>query len=333
MSGKIKWIVPATVLTMILASCNNEKEDSKFSEILNQQPFSYLTDSIKNDPGRDDLYFRRAVLLNSNNLPEPALDDFRKAWTISKQENYALGISNILMEKNPDSAVLFLNTAVKELPTSIFLQIRLARAYEAKNKTDEALSVCDQILQIDSTQVNTLVLKSELLEKKKDTIGSIALLEKVNMLIPENMEMANRLAYLYAESRNPKTIGFCDKMISRDSLGLHAEPYYVKGVYYTNIGEMGKAIQLFNQTISRDHRFLNAYIEKGKIQLGQNKTSDALKTFQLVNTISPAFADSWYWIAQCQEKLGQKEDAKLNYEKAYSLDKTFSEAKEAAEKL
>jgi hypothetical protein len=35
----------------------------------------------------------------------------------------------------------------------------------------------------------------------------------------------------------------------------------------------------------------------------------------------------------CQEALGHLEDAKLNFEKAFSLDKTFEEAKAAADRL
>ena len=46
--------------------------------------------------------------------------------------------------------------------------------------------------------------------------------------------------------------------------------------------------------------------------------------------VTPSFPDAWYWIGRCLEISGQKEEAKLNYEKAYSLDKTFTEAKEAA---
>ena len=47
----------------------------------------------------------------------------------------------------------------------------------------------------------------------------------------------------------------------------------------------------------------------------------------------PAFPDAYYWMGICQEALGQTEEAKLNYQKAYGLDKTFTEAKEAAEKI
>ena len=114
----------------LFAACNNNNSSSPYDEILAQPLFSSITDSIKKEPGRDDLYFRRAVLFNKNNLPEPALADFRKAWSLAKEEVYAVGVSNILLEKKPDTAVVFLNEAIKEIPNSLFLQISLARSYD-----------------------------------------------------------------------------------------------------------------------------------------------------------------------------------------------------------
>src|SRR5688500_19853592 len=52
----------------------------------------------------------------------------------------------------------------------------------------------------------------------------------------------------------------------------------------------------------------------------QKKTNEALKTFQLANTITPSFPDAWYWIGRCQEILGDKAEAKQSYEKAYELE-------------
>jgi tetratricopeptide (TPR) repeat protein len=316
----------------LLWGCNSNNETSSpFDEILSQPPFASITDSIRKQPGRDDLYFRRAVLLNKNNLPEPALADFQKAWLLAPAETYAVGVSNILIEKKPDSAVFFLKQAIEEIPNSLFLQLSLARVYDAQGKTDDALAACNALLKNEPGQVNTLMLKSDLLLKKEDTTGAISALEKAHGFVPSNREISNKLAYQYAETKNNKAILLADSLISKDSLKLFAEPYYVKGMYYSNINDRVKAIQLFDATIKRDHRFLNAYIEKGKILLDQKKTADALKTFELANTITPSFPDAWYWIGRCLEILGQKEEAKLNYEKAYSLDKTFTEAKEAAE--
>jgi tetratricopeptide (TPR) repeat protein len=326
-------IILLLVAILLITGCNDNEESSAYSEILNQPPYSTLTDSIQKDPNRDDLYFRRAVLLNKNNFPEPALADFRKAWSISKKEQYALGISNILIEKHIPEAVNFLQEAVKALPQSLLLQLHLARGYDAQNKTDEALAVCMTILTRQPDQVNTLELQSDLLQKKGDSAAAVAALEKAYELIPANIELGYKLMYQYAEMKNPKTITLADSLIAKDSLKLHADPYYVKGIYYSNINDKAKAIQWFNETIRQDYNYLNAYIEKGKIFFEQKKIPEAFKTFQLANSIDPAFPDSWYWMGKCQELSGQKEDAKLNYEKAYALDKSFTEAKEAAEKI
>jgi len=327
-------ILRLLLLCLLAAGCNNNNDSSSpFDEILSQPPFASITDSIRKEPRRDDLYFRRAVLLNKNNLPEPALADFKKAWALAPAETYAVGVSNILLEKKPDSAVIFLRKAVDEIPNSLYLQLSLARAYDAQGKTDEALATCNDLLQKEPGQVNALMLQSDLLFKKNDTAGAISALEKAYRTVPSNREISNKLAYQYAENKNDRALIIADSLISSDSLKFFAEPFYVKGMYYSNTKDLEKAIQQFDATIRRDHRFLNAYIEKGKILLDQKKTTEALNTFQLANTITPSFPDAWYWVGRCLEIQGQKEEAKLNYEKAYSLDKTFTDAREAAEAL
>ncbi|PZR25319.1 MAG: hypothetical protein DI535_18400 [Citrobacter freundii] len=318
---------------VFLVGCGTEGENSPYAEILAQPPYTSLTDSIRKEPKRDELYFHRAILLNRNNLPEPALADFRKAWSLNSEEPYAIGIANILLEKRPDSASAFLERAVKDLPKSIFLRILLARSLDAQQQTDRAIAVCDEILYADSTQVNTLALKAELLEKKNDTLGTIAVLEKVHKLVPDNLQFTNKLIYQYAAAKNPKALTLADTMLAKDKLEENAGPLYVKGLYYANTGDQANALRFFDMTIKRSYHYMNAYIEKAKILIDQKKTNDALQVLRIAMSVDSAFPDTWYWIGQCQEILGQKADAKLSYEKAYSLDKSFIEAKEAAEKI
>ena len=89
----------------------------------------------------------------------------------------------------------------------------------------------------------------------------------------------------------------------------------------------------FNEAIQHDYYYLNDYIEKGRIFYDQKKYAEALKVFELANTISATFPDAYYWMGRSQEAMGQKEEAKLNYQRAYGLDKSFTEAKEAADRL
>ncbi|HEY6503245.1 MAG TPA: tetratricopeptide repeat protein [Chitinophagaceae bacterium] len=329
----VRYSAIFAILIILFAACNNEEEPTPYSDILSQPPYASITDSIKKQPKNDELYFRRAVLLNKNNLPEPALADFQKAWSLSKQEKYAFGVTNGWIEKKPDSAVIFMNEALKELPQSFLLRLSLAHAYDALNKTDDALKVCGQILQAMPDEPDVLVLQSELLDKKGDTLNATLSLEKAYRLLPANFDLGFKLAYKYAESKDPKTLLLCDSLLQKDSLKLFPAPYYIKGIYYSNINEKAKAIQQFDLTIKHSYNYLNAYIEKGKILVDQKKPVEAYHVFKLANTIKPSFPDAWYWIGVCQEALRQTDEAISSYEKAYALDKTFIEAKEAADRL
>lgn len=118
-----------------------------------------------------------------------------------------------------------------------------------------------------------------------------------------------------------------------DSLGIHAEPYYYKGIYFSNVNDKAKAIQQFDLAINHDYNFLDAYIEKGGILFDERKFQEAFSVFNRAMTISPKFADAYYWMAKCQEAMGDKREARLNYQRAFGLDRTLTEAKAGADRL
>ncbi len=316
-----------------VSSCNDSGDSSPYDKILNEPPFDGISDSIGKDPRNDELYSRRAVLLNKNNFPEPALADFQQAWSLKKDERYAYAIGSLWLEKQPDSAVHFLHGALKELPESILLRLSLGRSYDALGKTDEAIIVCDEILQLNPEQVDVLVFKSELQEKIGNNQDAISLLEKARSLTPFDPELNFNLAFKYAENKNLKVIALCDSLAKADKEGIQAEPFYYKGIYFSNINDKAKAIEQFNEAIKHDYYFLNAYIEKGRVLYDQKKFAEAYKVFNLAMSISPKFADAYFWMGRSQEALGEKEEARLNYQRAYGLDKTFTEAKEAADRI
>jgi tetratricopeptide (TPR) repeat protein len=60
---------------------------------------------------------------------------------------------------------------------------------------------------------------------------------------------------------------------------------------------------------------------------------EALETFQLAAKVSPTYAEAYYWMAKTNEAMGNKAEAKSDYQRAYGLDKTLTEAKQAADRL
>ena len=94
---------------LLLLSCGDSQEDS----ILNHPPYDRLSDSIRKDPANADLHYHRGSLLYSNNESVYAESDIREAWQLQHKEEYALSLTTILKKKNTDSAILFLQQAIK----------------------------------------------------------------------------------------------------------------------------------------------------------------------------------------------------------------------------
>ncbi len=229
--------------------------------------------------------------------------------------------------------------SLKTHPTDTLLKYNLVLTLQEAGRYREAVNVLDSMnitMMGDSTQMkvylNYLFKRSELLVLAGDTANAIKTLEF--FIIPgELTEAGLQLANLYAETRNPKTIAFCDSMNKNDESKKDPNPDYLKGVYYYNIGDHSKALELFNSCIKKDYTFLDAYMEKGNILYKQSKLKEAMDVFDIAIKVSNTFADAHLWKGKCQEALGQKEEAKISYQRAFAFDKTLTEAKEAADRI
>lgn len=162
-------------LILLLASCGG---DDDRRAIFNKPPFAGMTDSISKDPNNADLYYRRGALLYQSNLIDLAEDDLRKAWNLNPSEEYALSITTILQDRSTDSAILFLREANRKLPNSIALQVGLARGYQQKGRTAEAMAIADSIITQFPNQLDALMLRSELLKASDRNPEALATLEK-----------------------------------------------------------------------------------------------------------------------------------------------------------
>lgn len=327
----MKNLFRALIPVSLFVACSNEANQP--DSVLSQQPFQPLTDSIRQFPRNSDLYYRRGVLLYENNQVAFAEQDLRQAWHLQPREDYALSMTTLLREKNTDSAIAFIGEALKKLPNSIALQIGLARGYQNKKQLDKALAICDRILGQYPNQLDALVLKSELLQEQGKDKEALASLETAYAYAPQDASLGYELAYQYAEAGNPKTLPLTDALIKADPTETVARAYYIKGVYYDQTGAREEAIKSYDQAIRTNYNFMDAYRDKGISYYDQKKYAEALKTFQLARTISPATAEFYYWIGKTQQAMGNGAEAKLSYQRAYGLDKTMTEAKEAADKL
>ena len=325
----VKQILLLLIPAYFIASCNDHDDDS----LLNRAPYSGITDSIQRNPANAELYYRRGSLLYSNQLPDMAKKDLVKAWELEPREEYAIAVSMVLRHENVTEAIRFLEEALKKIPNSLFIQVQLAQGYKSQGDLQKSLQLCNQVIAAYPNNIDVYLLKSEILKAQDKTGEAISNLEKAYAYAPGDVDLVHTLAFDYAEAKNPKVLALSDSLIRADTEKSHPEPYYFKGVYYSNTGQFAEAIRQFDQAITTRHNFINAYINKGIVYFEQKKYGEAMKVFSLASTVSPDEPAPYFWIGKTLEATGKAEEAKLNYQRAYGLDKTFTEAKEAADRL
>jgi tetratricopeptide (TPR) repeat protein len=331
-----KWFsLPALLVGLLcwLCSCSSGNEKVSAEKILSAPPYAGLTDSIKQFPQNQDLYLQRGVLLSQNNMHELAMADYKKAWELKPEEYIALQyVSNLMLVNRPGDAIQLLKESLAKWPANPDLHRRLSEIYTQIGETRKAISQYDEWARQDSMNFEIWYEKGVLLAQLSDTPAAIQALEKSYKVQPINYN-GLALASLYAATLNPKVITVCDDLIRKDTSGIINDVLYLKGSYYSDTKEYAKAMQMFNECISRDWKFTDAYIEKGIVLRDLNKTDSALKVFIMAATVANTNADAWYWIARCYEDQGKKELALVNYKRALAIDKKFEEAREGVRRL
>jgi len=316
-------------ISIFLCACNNQ--DS--ADVLKTPPFATLTDSINKFPSNTGLLLRRGELLSQNNKHELAYLDFKSAWEKEQTEEIAMAyISNLYLVNRPAEAMKLLEESVKKFPDNPEFRRRLSEAYIQTGRSSKAMEQYNTMIRNDSTNFEAWYEKGMLLAELKDTAGALFAFERSYSLQPLALN-GIPLANLYAETKNAKALPICDELINRDSAGQSLDPVFIKGIFYSNTLQYKQAIEQFDDCIKKDWKFVDAYIEKGIVLYEIKNIDEALQTFKLAATISPRMPDAYYWQGRCFEAIGKREDAVDNYIRAYSLDRSFKEAKEHLDSL
>jgi tetratricopeptide (TPR) repeat protein len=322
---------------MLMAACNghDKKAREEAASILQKPPYAALTDSLSRS-GKDEkagLYYRRGELLSRNDLHELAAADFQKAWELHPDEATGLRYASTLtIVSRLQDAIRLLRECQKKFPGNPSFSNMLGDLYQQAGQTRAALQLYNDMLKADSLDFEAWYEKGLLLEKMQDTASALQALRKAYTLQPVNT-YALELAHLYAENRNSAAIDLCDAVLRKDSTHELIDPLFIKGIYYSNIGANKQAITQFDSCIRRDWKFTDAYLEKGIVLFHEKKYNEASEVFQMTVKVSNTYPDGYYWLGRCYEATGQKEEAIVFYQRALALDKDFTEARQAIQRL
>lgn len=327
------YFVMLAVLTFAACQNSTSKNEDPASDLTKFPAYNALNDSIQKNPGDAELYLRRAMRLTKQNLHELAFNDFQKAWSLQPSLDVAIPFAaNLEILGKHRERISLLESVSQHYADNPRILRLLADAYISGGNPDKALQIYNNIILKDSLNPDVQYEKALLLEQLKDTTGAIKAL-KTAYAVQGVDTYGLELAHLYAEQKNPAALDICNAILSRDTLRILLDPFFIKGIYYANMKLYQKAIAAFDSCILRDWKTTDAYLEKGRAYFNLGNFNAAMQTFNMAITVTNTDADAYFWLARSYEALHRNEDAVNNYLKAISLDKDFVEARQRLEKL
>ena len=224
-----------------------------------------------------------------------------------------------------------LREAITEHPDSLVLTENLVQYFRNNENYSQAIAETEKALQKDSINEKLWYMKATLLSENDDTTKAIAAWEKIIKISPRP-EYLMSLGTLYAFTKDPLALAMGDLLMSPMGKSVN-QGLFIKGLYYTNIGDKINAIAFFDKCLSLDYTNLLAYREKAMAEYDLGKYLEALKTLDLSLAVKKTYDEAYYWMGRCYEKLGKKEEAVDNYKMALQISPDYVEPKDALGKM
>ncbi len=227
---------------------------------------------------------------------------------------------------------LELKNAVKQYPDSALLVQNLVTYYWENGNYNQAISNINEALVKDSLNAGFWDIKTNLHLENKDTLGAINAFEHLVSINPQP-DAIMALGVLYAHTGNPLAIIMADGLLQADKAKAEKEAYFIKGLYHGSIGDKKTAISFFDQSLTVNYSFVEAYREKAITLYDMGQYKEALAVLDKAVTLQNGFDEGYYYKGRCLEKLNRVPEAIEMYQRALMYDPNYVEAKEALGRL
>jgi tetratricopeptide (TPR) repeat protein len=222
---------------------------------------------------------------------------------------------------------------LQEFPDSTGLRLQYAFTLDSIKMYKEALIQMDTLTKNDSANYGLFYAQGQIAEDANDTLLALKSYSRAAHLY-ESPDVLLALANLYAELKDDRAILFCSRV---KALGLgrdkDADCAFITGVYYARLHKGDEAIKYFDECITNNYTYMEAYIEKGLVYFDAKQYDKAINIFQLASTVNNLYADAYYYQARCYEMINKKDSAILRFKQSLQLDPTLDEAQDHLKKL
>lgn len=239
--------------------------------------------------------------------------------------------ANLTSKSSLTDSLLFL---ANRYPDSIQLQISLQETIYNNGDTIQALKNLQELIQKypNSQELNNAIAVIHL--QKRDTSSAIASLLQSLAINQNQPDIEFELAFLEAARKNKAALEFANRIITRYSeRDIQAKGHFVKGIYFANISQSKQAIQELDSAIVKKFTLIDAYIEKGILELESNEASKTIKTLSKAIALDKKNADVLFWLGKAYQQKKEFDQALLYFSETIKLEPSNLAAQQAIDEL
>lgn len=294
----------------------------------NTPAIGQLTQQIAAAPNDASLYAHRGALLYENENIDEGISDLNKAIELdSTQAEYYHTLADMYMDYYKSGKGLsVMQRAGAAFPKRIPTLLKLAEFQWILKKHTDALFTLERIRTIDPLNAEMFFMFGNVFKDMGKGDQAINAYQSSVENDPGLMDAWINLAQLLADKGSPAAGKYFDNALRVDSNNidaLHAKAYYLSNTK----NELPEAITLYKKINTLDPQYVDGYYNTGLLYLDMDSLNQAYKSFNLAINIAPTFAAAYYHRGLAAEMLGNRAQAKSDYENVLSLDPDFKSAK------
>jgi len=308
---------------VILVSCHSSEKNTarETDQPLNvEQLILRVSEKINSNPNDDRLYIERANYFLTIDSIQSALRDITIAIDINDQDpNHYITLSEAYLALgNPDRCIEGLEKALEIEPKNQEALLKKAQLFLIMKQYDKTYETIDELIKIDSYNPTAYLTRGYALLEQGDTIKAIRNLQTTIDQKQDYFEAYIQLGVVYINLGNPLAADYLSNAI--ELRPNSPEAYYLLGMFFQENDEPDKAIEIYNNILAIEPQFTFALYNLGYIYLVYFKEYEtAAGYFTQAVELDPNNYEAYYNRGYCYELLGNKSEARIEYQKSLEL--------------
>ncbi|MEX2595628.1 MAG: tetratricopeptide repeat protein [Salibacteraceae bacterium] len=323
-----QFLIIISILSVMAIGCsenNTTKLESTSSVVEKNTSLDSINSLIKEDPNNPDLYFERAKIYYSNRDLVSSMSDVGRSLKLdSSNADYYILLADLkLISKESRASRNALLKAYAINPNNIDVLLKLGELYMIVQDSKASFNYLNQALKIDVYNATAYRLKGFNYKYLGDTVNAISSFQTAVEQDPEDYDSYLQLGLLFAEGEHDLAIDYFNNALKVKPNSLEA--FYAKGLYYQTTDRPREAIRVYNELLSKNNEYFDAWYNIGYIHLEiLDKYDSAAYCFNQAIAFGPEkYFPAVYNRGLSREKSGDFKKAEDDYREALRLNPQY----------